>query len=76
MRASIDYRITDDDNLSVAYTSAISPNSKSTENSNGTLSESSNIRTGDEQMHNFSADYKMNRCITSALIILQGGGRM
>ena len=57
MRASIDYRITDDDNLSVAYTSAISPNSKSTENSKGTLSESSNIRTGDEQMHNFSADY-------------------
>ena len=57
MRASIDYRITDSDNLSVAYTSAISPNSKSTENSNGTLSESSNIRTGDEQMHNFSADY-------------------
>ena len=57
MRASIDYRITDSDNLSVAYTSAISPNSKSTENSNGTLSESSNIRKGDEQMHNFSADY-------------------
>lgn len=57
IRTSVDYRITDSDNLSLAYTSAISPNSKSTENSNGTLSESSNIRTGDEQMHNFSADY-------------------
>ena len=57
MRASFDYKITDDDNLSLAYTSAISPDSKSTENSKGTISESSNIRTGDEQMHNFSADY-------------------
>ena len=57
MRASLDYHIADNHNLNVAYTSAISPDIKSTENSKGTLSESSNIRKGDEQMHNVSADY-------------------
>lgn len=57
IRTSIDYRISEDNNLNIAYTSAISPNTKSLEFSKGTLSESANIRKGNEQMHNISADY-------------------
>lgn len=57
VRASLDYQITEDDNLNLAYTAAVTPNIKTVENSEGTLSESSNIRKGDEQMHNFNLDY-------------------
>ena len=57
VRASLDYQITEDDNLNLAYTAAVTPNIKTVENSEGTLSESSNVRKGDEQMHNFNLDY-------------------
>ena len=57
VRASLDYQITEDDNLNLAYTAAVTPNIKTVENSTGTLSESSNVRKGDEQMHNFNLDY-------------------
>lgn len=41
----------------MAYTAAVSPGIRTVENSAGTVSESSNIRKGDEQMHNFNLDY-------------------
>ncbi len=57
VRTSLDYQITERDNLNMAYTAAITPALKTVENSVGTLSESSNVRKGDEQMHNFNLDY-------------------
>lgn len=57
VRASLDYRITENDHLNMAYTAVVTPNIKTVENSTGTLSESSNVRKGDEQMHNVSVDY-------------------
>ena len=49
VRTSLEYRM--------AYTAAITPSLRTVENSEGTLSESSNVRKGDEQMHNFTLDY-------------------
>ena len=57
IRTSLDYRITENDHLNMAYTAAVTPNIKTVENSTGSLSESSNVRKGDEQMHNFNLDY-------------------
>ena len=57
VRASLDYQITEEDNLNLSYTAAVTPNIKTVENSEGTLSESTNVRKGDEQMHNFNLDY-------------------
>ena len=57
IRTSLDYQITENDHLNMAYTAAVTPNIKTVENSTGTLSESSNVRKGDEQMHNFNLDY-------------------
>ena len=57
IRTSLDYQITENDYLNMAYTAAVTPNIKTVENSTGSLSESSNVRKGDEQMHNFNLDY-------------------
>ena len=57
VRTSLEYRITENDHLNMAYTAAITPSLRTVENSEGTLSESSNVRKGDEQMHNFTLDY-------------------
>lgn len=57
IRTSLDYQITENDHLNMAYTAAVTPNIKTVENSTGSLSESSNVRKGDEQMHNFNLDY-------------------
>lgn len=57
IRTALDYQITEDDNLNMAYTAAVSPGIRTVENSAGTVSESSNVRKGDEQMHNFNLDY-------------------
>ena len=57
VRTSLEYRITENDHLNMAYTAAITPSLWTVENSEGTLSESSNVRKGDEQMHNFNLDY-------------------
>ena len=60
IRTSLDYQIAENDNINMAYTAAISPNAKSVDNSKGSLSESSNITTGNEQMHNVNVDYTSN----------------
>lgn len=60
IRTSLDYQITENDNINMAYTTVFSPNARSVDNSNGNLSESSNITTGDEQMHNVNVDYTSN----------------
>lgn len=57
IRTALDYQITENDNLNMAYTAAVSPGIRTVENSTGTVSESSNVRKGDEQMHNFNLDY-------------------
>lgn len=57
VRTSLEYRITENDHLNMAYTAAITPSLRTVENSEGTLSESSNVRKGDEQMHNFTLYY-------------------
>ena len=57
VRTSLEYPITENDHLNMAYTAAVTPNIKTVENSTGTFSESSNVRKGDEQMHNFNLDY-------------------
>ena len=57
IRTALDYQITENDNLNMAYTAAVSPGIRTVENSAGTVSESSNVRKGDEQMHNFNLDY-------------------
>lgn len=57
IRVGLDYQLSEEDNLNMAYTSSITPDRKGFENSNGTFSQSSNIKIGDEQMHNFNIDY-------------------
>ena len=57
VRAAVDYQITEKDNLNIAYTTALSPNTKRSEISTGNLSDSYNHKKGDEQMHNLNIDY-------------------
>ena len=57
MRAALDYQLSENDHLNMAYTSAITPNRKAVEKSSGNFSESSNSKMGDEQMHNVNVDY-------------------
>ena len=59
IRTSLDYQITENDHLNMAYTAAVTPNIKTVENSTGTLSESSNVET--------------NRCTTSTSTIQHVG---
>ena len=57
VRAAVNYQITEKDNLNIAYTTALSPNTKRSEISTGNLSDSYNHKKGDEQMHNLNLDY-------------------
>lgn len=67
IRTSLDYQLTENDNLNLTYTAAITPNIKSMENSRGNLSESVNIKTGNQQMHNFNIDYTSHRGMNAGL---------
>ncbi len=57
VRAALDYQVVHNANLSVAYTSAITPGIKAYEKSTGNLTESDNLKTSDEHMHNFNIDF-------------------
>lgn len=57
MRAAWDYHLSENSNLNMAYTSAITPDKKAVEKSSGNFSESLNSKAGDEQMHNVNMDY-------------------
>lgn len=57
VRAAVNYQITEKDNLNIAYTTALSPNTKRSEISTGNLSDSYNHKKGNEQMHNLNLDY-------------------
>ena len=57
VRVGTSYQINSNNNLNVAYTAAITPNKKNVEKSIGNFSNSENIKTVDERMHNVSVDY-------------------
>ena len=62
IRLGTDYNITESDKISFAYTTQITPYSKSTQKSDGTYSNSVNVKreTSPIQMHNASLNYNSN----------------
>ncbi len=57
VRIGTNYQISNNSNLDVAYTSAITLNAKNVQHSIGNFSQSENSKKIDERMHNASVDY-------------------
>lgn len=67
IRADFDYQIVPNTSLDVAYTSAITPDIRAYEKSTGNISESDNLKTSDEQMHNVNVHFTSSSGLNAGL---------
>lgn len=57
IRLAGDYSLSNDDKLSLSYTTSLSPNGRNIEKSSGNISNSTNNKDFDNSMHNISVSY-------------------